>query len=133
MSSVTTCSKTDDKSIFKGDSAIVANACNPNAVVLEKFQALYSETQNSIDSLIYRNVNIAIHHIYKRTPCKRYKYRCMLCNLDHYHTLTAVSLVISLRSRSKSSGRDVPSSFFKWSPRIEITRPMQDIAHSFTS
>lgn len=34
VSSLTTCSKTDDKSIFNGDSAIVANAWIPERNIL---------------------------------------------------------------------------------------------------
>ena len=48
-------------------------------------------------------------------------------------TLTAVSLVISLPILSTSMGRHAGNSLSRPSPKVETTKLMQDMAHSFTS
>lgn len=48
-------------------------------------------------------------------------------------TLTAVRRVISFPIRSTSTGRHDGSSAPRWSPNVETTSPIQEIAHSFTS
>ena len=48
-------------------------------------------------------------------------------------TFTAVSRVISFPIRSTSTGRHTGNSVLRLSPNVEMTSPMQDIAHSLTS
>ena len=47
--------------------------------------------------------------------------------------LTVVTRVISLRSRSRSSGSTLESNTAGWSARCAMSRPMHVIAHSLTS
>lgn len=47
--------------------------------------------------------------------------------------LTVVSLVISLRRRSKNIGKHTCNSFCRTSPKLQIICPMQEIDRSLTS
>jgi len=47
--------------------------------------------------------------------------------------LTVVSLVISLRKRSKNMGKQTCNSFCNTSPKLQIICPIQEIERSFTS
>lgn len=69
----------------------------------------------------------------KKKPKRKGLHRTILVSTPYRLTFTAVSRVISFPIRSTSTGRHARNSAPRLSPNVEMTSPMQEIAHSLTS